>query len=520
MKYTAVVPRSNRKYKVTVGIDTVQDFESTAKKGPSSAYTFYSAVGDIKKSVSSASTPTVSNYMLGSTLYGAKPSSAPIVGAAVQMTLFFNEDVQKGVGTISFCTTSAGTCTLGMMGSSPATFEVNGTMDNVVMDKRSMALPSLTFSNGQTLYPVLPAGLVKDVSAASTDLAELATSSSGLRMAIVPTESSKPVLQMISPAMTSTSNPTIALTDTVTLYFSEAVQAFYGANISTSAGIDASYMVTTTISDSAVTLAPTVAWTLGTKYVLNMDTGAFKDLVGNVIDSTLTTDPPSLAMSGAAFTAINDAAGPTIDTTSYAAASATRANPTDPFELLFNEVVQLGTGSIVIYSGPATTSTGGDSDLISTGLGSMLQAWSASDLPVFQVLQSGKLTSYTTVTPTDAMLYDTNYKLAVSAGSFKDVYGNAIAATTTNEKRVNDVRDCEDPKFLFAQMGTSTYTSPALNYAAAGDTITMYFSENVQTVATGSVYLKSSNGGSYCSAVATTQTPAPTSYGAGCTTAM
>merc|ERR1719217_1525655 len=111
-----------------------------------------------------------------------------------------------------------------------------------------MSLPDL--KNGQTLYAMMPTGLVKDISPASNPLTSgmLQSGISTYSFSVIDEDTVQPTLQMIVPSITSASTTTILGTDKIKLYFSEAVQAASGVNITTSTGTDITSSLSHTIS--------------------------------------------------------------------------------------------------------------------------------------------------------------------------------------------------------------------------------------------------------------------------------
>jgi hypothetical protein len=93
LKYVKQVPTANRKYKVTVPAELVKE---GSNKGPASAYSYFFTVGDVASTSIDSVAPTV---VLVSPTAGKVTKSA-------DFTLYFNEDVQKGTGIISFCSNS------------------------------------------------------------------------------------------------------------------------------------------------------------------------------------------------------------------------------------------------------------------------------------------------------------------------------------------------------------------------------------------------------------------------------
>merc|ERR1719262_890985 len=95
------------------------------------------------------------------------------------------------------------------------------------------------------------------------------------------------------------------------------------------------------------------------------------------------------------------------------------------------------------------------------------------------------------------------YRLVVPTTAYKDTVGRAYAGVTrtssTNIKKLKEAPDCESPVFLFASMGDTANTGINPAFPASGGKIVMYFSENVQSKASGSVKIQPSTGGSFCS---------------------
>eukprot|EP00746_Dinoflagellata_sp_MGD_P151187 gnl/MRDRNA2_/MRDRNA2_82844_c1_seq1.p1 gnl/MRDRNA2_/MRDRNA2_82844_c1~~gnl/MRDRNA2_/MRDRNA2_82844_c1_seq1.p1 ORF type:complete len:167 (+),score=26.65 gnl/MRDRNA2_/MRDRNA2_82844_c1_seq1:61-501(+) len=102
LSYTKMLPHDNRKYKVTVVQGSVHDFKSeeemSARPAMDSDYSFYVRLGSAKiHDPSDVEGPTV--------VVGPPPHATPLPKTSI-ITLEFNEDIQAGSGTVSFCTNS------------------------------------------------------------------------------------------------------------------------------------------------------------------------------------------------------------------------------------------------------------------------------------------------------------------------------------------------------------------------------------------------------------------------------
>jgi hypothetical protein len=166
MQYTKQVPTSNSKFKLSIPASAVEDFSGgTNNNGPSAEYSFYFAVGNVAYPTGvDEAAPTV---------VLVTPTVTSMLAPSTDLKLYFNEDVQKGSGVVSFCTNSDASdtvpCTTGAYSDgSAALYAVENA---TTLDRRylSMSLPSI--KNGQTLYAMLPAGLVMDTSPTSNGLA-------------------------------------------------------------------------------------------------------------------------------------------------------------------------------------------------------------------------------------------------------------------------------------------------------------------------------------------------------------
>merc|ERR1739848_842361 len=136
---------------------------------------------------------------------------------------------------VSFCTNSDASitlpCTTGISEDSTAALYA---IDNVTtLDRRVLTMSLPNIKSGQTLYAMIPAGLVRDNSQNSNPLAAgmLTSGSTTYSFTIIDEDTVAPILQMITPSITSGSATTISSGDKIELYFSEAVQAGTGVNV-------------------------------------------------------------------------------------------------------------------------------------------------------------------------------------------------------------------------------------------------------------------------------------------------
>jgi hypothetical protein len=469
LRYVQTLPLNNRKYKISVPTDFVKDKSSPAKTGPSSAYSFYVEVGSVSSLSADSSPPTLAAF---------SPSLASTMASeSTDITLHFNEDVQKGTGTITFCTNSDAEID-GLPACAAAVYASGGSVTFDVasssLDRRNLTLDlTQDLKFGQTLYMLMPAGLVKDATISSNAMAVVEKDAYYFTVTEQDT---------VNPVMHHHTTPTLT-SGSVVLYFSEAVQAttLGGANITQSDGADV-LSLKTTVSGNKVTITRS-DWTAGIKYRLDMDEMAFTDIAGNSMTSSIDSQE---------FTISSDTIEPTATLTP--ANGATTVDQYDTLAISFSEVVQKGTGKVSIYS-----KVGGCTDEPCTG-GTMYMETDVMSLPLIRYTKvmavGSKAVSETVVEHNTKLTVGTSYALRVPTTAFKDLSGNMFMAGdafSNHSFTITTEKDNSNPSLLNADLGLSP------NPAFTQSHITLYFSEAVQFGAGDNhAYMKPSSGGTFC----------------------
>jgi hypothetical protein len=490
MKFTKQVPTNNRRYKIDVPSALVKDVieagSGVTALASNTAYSFYATVGSIPATTGGAA-PVVNTG-------GYAPAiSSTVITVSTDIVLHFNEDVQSGTaGTLSLCLNSDadddGTpaCTAGDLSDLN---DATASYSTVTIDRRSVTIPlAKDLKIGQKLYVLMPSGFVRDTTTSSASMATVETSAYAFTVKDLDT---------IKPSLDWSTTTTLT-SGSVTLYFSEAIQAssaLGGANV-TVYGTNADvYDITSTVSGNKVTIAKS-SWTKGAKYYLDMSADSFTDLAGNSLGS---------AIAGASyeFTISTDAAIVPATPTLVPVDETTTIDQYDVLSVKFEEVVQKGTGKISIYSGAGCND--------GTTSGTILVESDISSLPLVNYAESGKVVTKMVIAPPGKMIAGGEYALRMPSTAIKDAAGNLFSLldlmrTTTQQTysanggwgfTVTTRKDYTAPSLAMAQIGAGGSPNPAFT---SGNTITMYFSETVQLGTTGSVYLSGSTGGSLCSA--------------------
>jgi methionine-rich copper-binding protein CopC len=487
MKFTKAVPTNNRRYKISVPSalvkDVIESGSGVSALASNTVYSFYAAVGTIP-TTSGGAAPVINNY--------SPAISSTVITTSTDIVLHFNEDVQSGTsGTLSLCLNSDadddGTpkCTAGDLSDLN---DATASYSAVTIDRRSVTIPlAKDLKIGQKLYVLMPPGFVRDATTSSTAVATVETS--GYAFTVKDLDTIKPTLDW--------STTTTVTSGSVTLYFSEAVQAssaLGGANV-TVYGTNADvYDISSTVSGNKVTIAKS-SWTQGAKYYLDMSADSFTDLAGNTLSA-------SIAGSSYEFTISSDTtispALPTLVPTD----ETTTIDQYDVLSVKFEEVVQKGTGKISIYSGAGS--------MAGTTSGTILVESDIASLPLVSYAESGAVKNKLVIAPPGKMIAGGEYALRMPSTAIKDAAGNLfslldVMRTTTAQTystnggwgfTVTTRKDYTAPSIAAAVIGAGGSPNPAFT---SGNTITMYFSETVQLGTTGSVYLAGSTGGNLCS---------------------
>jgi hypothetical protein len=353
------------------------------------------------------------------------------------ITLYFNEDIQSGSGTISFCTnsnadgTSAAPCTVGKTINS-ALAEVDATLtvpNQNSIDRRKLDLSMSNFKVGQTLYTLLPAGTVKDISAASNSMPAVAGYISTYTFTVEDKDTTQPMLLYREFPTHSSGN--------VMLYFSEAIQSWMDPVNRTDPESIAS-SVKATVSGNKVSLALSTSgggWTPGQRYKLEFKGDNFLDLAGNQIGESTHGGhfPLSLALSANDFTIGGDTTAPTatalspstLATNTATSMLSTTAGTSTVFALKFSEVVQKGTGKISVFS---CTSCGTSSSSWATA--TPARVIDVLDVPLANSITDQEMKSKIVVqpyAPGGTLTAGMQYSLKIPNTAFKDLSNNAFS---------------------------------------------------------------------------------------------
>jgi methionine-rich copper-binding protein CopC len=472
LTFTKTLPTNNRKYRITVPQSVATS--SASQVGPSNEYSFYISLGTVNS--------WVSEDAVGPEIFLRIPaSSATSVSAGTSISLYFNEDVQSGSGTVSFCTNAdaeldgAPACDTGSFTDGQATSF--GT-DDATIDRRIVTFnPTQNFKAGQTLYALVPEGFISDATISSNPMREI--QKNAYSFTVADEDSVEPVLQYMEPTTVSSGS--------IVLYFSEAVQATlpdFGQNETEflqDASGEAIINFTHTISGNIVQISREY-WTAGRTYLMDVEAAAFADLAGNKAFATVNESY--------SFSILADTDVP-VATITPTAGSSTQQR-WDVLSIDFNEAVQKGTGKVSIYS-----LRGGCQDSDCTG-GQLLWEADVSSLPMATYVSNAdnKLVSTVMLDPGIQHASGMGYALKVPETAFMDLANNVFEGLPDFSRHPFTVTTSKDSRVPSLTMVDVAGVSP--NPAFAATTISMYFTDAVQSTSSGSVYLQASDGGDNC----------------------
>lgn len=360
------------------------------------------------------------------------------------LTLTFNEDVQKGEGQIKIINSTNSEVP-------PVTIPVGS--DEVIVDGKVVTInPEADLDYGASYYVQIDNGTFTDMSGNS--YAGITNNTTWRFSTTSEPDTTAPIVSTYSPMNGATE---VAIGTNLELAFSENVQAGEGSIViynNSSDQIAATIAAKdVSILNNVVTINPADNLEYGTSYHVQISGDAFADLSGNLYSGiaddttwhfTTTAAPDTTAPALEHFTPVNGAAD-----------VATDANLT----LTFSENVKAGAGNIVIYNSANHTP--------------------AATIPA----TSGNVTIHSnvvTINPTDDLKYGASYYVQIGAGAFTDLAGNSYAGnaeSTVWQFTTTDAPDRISPTVI-------TYSpEPWATEIAVNANLTLTFSENVRAAA-------------------------------------
>jgi len=306
------------------------------------------------------------------------------------IVLTFNEAVQRGTGNIVLKTVT---------GTTLAIYDAASSSNLSVYGNTLLINPTtdLAYSTGYRVD--FSAGSIKDLAGNS-----YAGTTSYNFTTTAPPDTTSPISTTFTPADESVAVPISA---NIILTFNEAVQRGTGNIVlkttagTTMAVFDAASSGNLSVSGNTLLINPTTDLAYSTGYRIDFAAGTIKDLAGNAYAGTTSYNfttkpaPDTTAPSGIAFSPADEAVAVPV---------------AGDIILTFSEAVQRGTGSIVLKT-------------IAGSIVATYDAASSSNLSV-----SGNIL---TINPTADLAYNTGYKVTFTAGTIKDLAGNAYAGTTS-----------------------------------------------------------------------------------------
>ncbi|MEK3714058.1 Ig-like domain-containing protein [Paenibacillus sp. FSL R7-0333] len=360
------------------------------------------------------------------------------------LTLAFNEDVQKGEGQIKIINSTNSEVP-------PVTLPVDS--DEVIIDGKVVTInPEADLDYSTTYYVQIENNAFADMSGNS--YAGITNDTTWRFTTTSEPDKTAPIVSTYSPENGATE---VAIGANLELAFSENVVAGEGSIKIYSP--DSDKAVATIAASDAIILNNKATIHLaqhleyGTSYYVLITEDAFADSSGNffagILDSTtwqFTTPaaPDTTAPVLNAYSPANGATGVAIGTN---------------LELTFSENVKAGEGNIVIYN-------------------------SANHAPAATIpAASGNVSiqsNVVTINPTDDLKYDASYYVQIGAGAFTDLAGNSYAGnaeSTVWQFTTTDAPDRISPTVI-------TYSpEPWATEIAVNANLTLTFSENVRAAA-------------------------------------
>jgi hypothetical protein len=487
----------NKKYQVKIQSATVKDYSSASSgnTGPAADYTFYVSTGNYiaLKDGSDTDGPTiVSNG------YSPSDASTNVDPVTANIVLWFNEEVQAALGSVSFCTTSDATageaisgsttnCAANQIGVNSVDLPLETAGSNFAIDRRKVTInPSYDFKIGQKLYMVMPEGLIRDTTGANPQAKIDGTAYS---FTVKDADTVKPHADYVTTTTLKNDKG-----GKVTIHFSEAVQVATSGGSGPIGNVSISTVVqwSTVISGNKAEISGN--WLNGETYKVHQVDTYFKDLSGNMAWNNDTE-------TGTQFVITSDDAAPTAE---YFPPNSNVIDPFDVLTIQFNEVVTKGSGKVSVYSGASAIGS-------STG-STLMQEIDVSDLDLVTILERTGTTarsrrSSVNIGVSTKFMCGTTYKLRVPSTMFLDPAGNAFTSCNagscwTAAGRVE--KDTAAPRLRAANLGASATWSSASAQGTADTSLVMYFSEHVARVSGQNMYLGGSTGNSNCDGTAYT----------------
>ncbi|ETT73028.1 hypothetical protein C173_13312 [Paenibacillus sp. FSL R7-277] len=379
--------------------------------------------------------PVVSSY------YPA--DGAKNVEIGTNLTLTFNEDVQKGEGEIEIYSDIINA----PMASIPVTSDI------VTIDGKVVTInPEDDLDYGRNYYVQIDNGTFTDMSGNS--YAGITNNTTWRFSTTSEPDTTAPIVSTYSPMNGATE---VAIGANLELAFSEnvmpgegSVQIYNSTADKLAATISAGDV---SILNNVVTINPVDNLEYGTSYYVRISGDAFADQSGNFYSGiaddttwhfTTTAAPDTTAPTVTAYSPVQGAEG---------------VAATTPLTLTFSESVQAGAGNIVIYN-------------------------SANQEPVANIHAiSTNVTiedNVVTIHPADALKYGTTYNVRIGSGAFQDLAGNRYAGikdSTTWQFTTTDAPDRISPTVI-------TYSpEPWATEVAVNANLVLTFSENVKAAA-------------------------------------
>lgn len=390
----------------------------------------------ISDSTTLAFTTTGSGDVIAPTLASSSPAAAATgFGPAANLTLTFSEAVKAGTGDITIHKTSD-----------------NSTVETIAANGARVSYSGST----ATIDPVNDLGnstgyYLKIASGAITDIAGNAYAGISASTTLAFTTSGDTTAPTLAGAIPADDTTGVAIGSTITLAFSEVVQAGSGAitlykSDGTLIESFAAGSARLAYGGSSVVISPTNPLTAGTGYYVTVANGAITDTAANAYAGF--TIPTTLN-----FTTLADSIAPTL-LTSSPADDMTGVALTPTLTLTFSESVKAGTGAI---------------QLVRTSDSTVMEIFSPGGA---QTAISGAIV---TITPTVTLANNTGYHLSVANTAIQDMAGNAYAGftapTTLNFTTLTDA--------IAPTLTSSTPADDATGIAIAAN-LTLNFSETIK----------------------------------------
>ncbi|WP_238654740.1 Ig-like domain-containing protein [Paenibacillus piscarius] len=371
-------------------------------------------------------------------------NGATDVPIGTNLTLTFNEDVQKSAGEIKIYNSESSTLPF---------MVIPADSDGVTIDGKTVTInPKADLEYSATYYVQIDNSAFKDMS--DNSYAGITNNTTWRFTTTSEPDTTAPIVSTYSPANGATN---VAVDTNLELAFSENVQAGEGSIKIYSDASDRAVAIIAAgdagIVNNKVTIHLAQPLEYGTSYVVRITDDAFADLSGNFYSGIANSTTWHFNTTAAPDTAppLLDAFAPLNGTTDVA----TDANLT----LTFSENVKAGAGNIVIYN-------------------------SANHTPAVTIPSaSGNvsiLNNVVTINPTDDLKYGASYYVQIDAGAFTDAAGNSFAGITDSNAwqfTTTDAPDRTSPTVV-------TYSpEPWATEVEVNANLVLTFSENVKAAA-------------------------------------